>query len=61
MDKTVKMLLDAIHAKCLDCVQTEREIRACNWDRCCPLHPFRMGKIPDPAALHNKKGRENNG
>lgn len=61
MDKIVKMLLKAIHAKCLECVQTEKEVRACNWEQHCPLHPFRNGKLPDPAAVHNKKGGENRG
>ena len=61
MDKDVKMLLKAIHAKCLDCVLTEKEVRACNWEQNCPLHPFRLGKLPAPAAVHNKKGGENRG
>lgn len=46
MEKTEKMLLKAIHAKCLECVQTEKEVRACNWEQHCPLHPFRNGKLP---------------
>ena len=46
MDKDVKMLLKAIHAKCLECVQTEKEVRECNWEQHCSLHPFRNGKLP---------------
>lgn len=61
MEKTEKMLLKAINAKCLDCVMTEKEVRACNWEQQCPLHPFRLGKLPDPAVVHNKKGGENRG
>ena len=61
MDKDVKMLLKAIHEKCLDCALSEKEVRACNWEQHCPLHPFRKGKLPDTVAAHNGKGGGGNG
>ena len=49
---TQKELLRVIHAKCLDCVYEELEVRLCPCTDC-PLHPFRMGQMPD----HMKKPR----
>lgn len=35
--------LEAIRAKCLDCVYNASEVKACVSTNC-PLHPFRFGK-----------------
>lgn len=66
MEKIVKRLLAAIHAKCLDCVRTEAEVRACNWGKFCPLHPFRNGKLPGQTPANQtpadqKKGGKERG
>lgn len=45
---TKAAILQAIRRNCLDCCcQQPGEVRKCHLTAC-PLHPYRMGRDPDP-------------
>ena len=47
---TNAQLLRCIRLKCIDCCGGSRkEVALCNSDDSCSLHPFRMGKDPNPS------------
>ena len=46
--------LKAIRAKCVDCSETQRDVRLCPCADC-PLWPYRFGKRPKTVQKANEK------